>query len=75
VKLFGLSTLFRDHPNPMKKKGKILVHLEIFWFEHSGRFIVLPPTQKNKKTVFFFSFSALLSYGYDLVTNSQFTVL
>jgi len=51
--------LFRDHPNPMRKKGKILVHLEIFWFEHSGRFIV-PPLQ-----------TALLSYGYECVSVSH----
>jgi len=36
------SIIFRDHPNPMRKKGKILVHLEIFWFEHLGKFIVPP---------------------------------
>jgi len=49
---------FFSHINP-KKKGEILVknffthHLEIFCFEHSGRF---PPPPKKKKTV-------LLSYG------------
>jgi len=27
----------------MRKKEEILVPLEIFWFEHSGRVIVPPP--------------------------------
>jgi len=26
----------------MRKKGKIFGHLEIFWFEYSGRFIEPP---------------------------------
>jgi len=42
--------------------GKFFVHLEIFWFEYSGRFIVLP-IQKT----------ALLSYGY-ASTPRQFEV-
>jgi len=40
---FGEYLYFRDHPNPMRKKEKISVHLQIYWFEHSGRFIVPPP--------------------------------
>jgi len=60
-----ISFVFRDHTNPIKKKREIFVksffffsslrtahyNLEIFCFEHSGRFF--PPHQ----TVF-------LSYGY-----------
>jgi len=30
---------FRDHPNPMRKKGNIFVHLEILWYEHSANSI------------------------------------
>jgi len=58
-----MKTFLRDHTNPMRKKGKILlktffpfeehtIHLEIFCFEHSGRFLV--PSQ-----------TVLLFYGYD----------
>jgi len=39
----------------MRKRGEVLVYLEIIWFEYSGSFIVPPPPQ-----------TALLSYGYDL---------
>jgi len=50
--------LFRDHPNPMRKNRKILIHLEIFCFEHSGRFIVPPQT-------------ASLSYVYDYICTTH----
>jgi len=40
----------------MRKRGKIFIHLEIFWFKHSGRFIVPPSPQ----------ITGLLSYGYVL---------
>jgi len=39
---FGEDFIFRDHPNPMRKRGEVLAHLEMFWFEHSGRFVVPP---------------------------------
>jgi len=35
-----VKTFFTGHLNPKRKKEKILKHLEIFWFEHLGRFIV-----------------------------------
>jgi len=55
---FWWRPFFRDHHNPMRKKVKVLIHLEIFWFEHSGRFIVPPQTD-------------LLSYVYDNLALSM----
>jgi len=59
-KIFGEDLSFRDYTNPMRKKREIFrpffrkhtILLEIFCFEHSGRFF--PSLQ-----------TVLLSYGYD----------
>jgi len=35
-----VKTFFEIIPIQIRKEGKILVHMEIFWLEHSGRVIV-----------------------------------
>jgi len=49
---FDQDLFFRDHTNPIKILvkpffGKHTIHLKIFCFKHSGRFIVSPPLQKK----------------------------
>jgi len=71
----GEDFFHRDHPNPMRKKRKMLVHLEIFWFEHSGRYSSCPPKLLCSPTAMPVSLNSSLSKKSRFVIAEQQTIL